>query len=141
LKDFRARGVPVDGVGIQAHITDLEARDLATLEANIARLSALGLEVHITEMDVGLPSGAGGGASDEAALGRQAEIYRQVAEACLRQKGCTAFQTWGFTDKYTWIPNFPKGAKGRPLPFDQHYASKPAYDALLDAFRRSTRRR
>ena len=140
VKDFRARGVPIDGVGIQAHITDLEARDLATFEANIARLVALGLEVHITEMDVGLPSDAGGAAADRAALERQAEIYRQVAEACLRQKGCTAFQTWGFTDKYTWIPNFTRGAKGRPLPFDHLYAAKPAYDALLDAFRQSARR-
>jgi len=136
VKDFKRRGVPIDGVGIQAHIVDLEAKDLATMEANVARLVALGLQVHITEMDVGLPVDAAGRPRDEAALGRQAEIYRQVAEACLRQKGCTAFQTWGFTDKYTWIPDFTKGAKGLPLPFDSRYAPKPAYEALLEAFRR-----
>lgn len=135
VKDFKARGVPIDGVGIQAHIVDLEARDLETLEANIKRLADLGLEVHITEMDVGLPVDAKGQPRDGAALGRQAEIYRRVAEACLRQPRCTAFQTWGFTDKHTWIPNFTKGAKGMPLPFDQLYAKKPAYDALLEVFR------
>ncbi len=135
VKDFRARGVPIDGVGIQAHIVDLEAKDLATMEANIARLVALGLQVHITEMDVGLPVDAAGRPRDEALLKRQAEIYRQAAEACLRQKGCTAFQTWGFTDKYTWIPDFTKGAKGLPLPFDSLYAPKPAYNALVEAFR------
>jgi endo-1,4-beta-xylanase len=135
VKDFRARGVPIDGVGIQAHIVDLEAKDLATMEANIARLVALGLQVHITEMDVGLPVDAAGRPRDEALLKRQAEIYRQAAEACLRQKGCTAFQTWGFTDKYTWIPDFTKGAKGLPLPFDSLYAPKPAYHALVEAFR------
>jgi endo-1,4-beta-xylanase len=139
VKDFRARGVPIDGVGIQAHITDLEARDLATLEANIARLAALGLQVHITEMDVGLRLDAGGGLADKADLKRQADIYRHVAAACLRQPRCTAFQTWGFTDKYTWIPGFTKGAKGMPLPFDRDYAGKPAYDALLDAFRQRAR--
>lgn len=133
VRDFRARGVPIDGVGIQAHIVDLDARDLATFEQNIARLAALGLEVHVTEMDVGLPTGASG--PDPALLKRQAEIYRLVAEACLRQPRCTAFQTWGFTDKYTWIPNFTKGAKGAPLPFDAAYGKKPAYDALLEAFR------
>jgi endo-1,4-beta-xylanase len=139
VRDFRARGVPIDGVGIQAHITDLEAKDLATLEANIARLAALGLQVHITEMDVGLPLDAGGGLADKADLRRQADIYRRVADACLRQPRCTAFQTWGFTDKYTWIPGFTKGAKGMPLPFDRLYAAKPAYDALLDAFRQRAR--
>ncbi|HZB44345.1 MAG TPA: endo-1,4-beta-xylanase, partial [Pyrinomonadaceae bacterium] len=96
VKDFRVRGVPIDGVGIQAHITDLEAKDLATLEANIARLAALGLQVHITEMDVGLPLDAGGGLADKADLRRQADIYRRVADVCLRQPKCTAFQTWGF---------------------------------------------
>ena len=139
VKDFRARGVPIDGVGIQAHITDLAAKDLATMEANIARLAALGLQVHITEMDVGLPVGAGGRPASAEDLKRQAEIYRQVAAACLRQPRCTAFQTWGFTDKYTWIPGYTKGAKGAPLPFDQLYGKKPAYDALLEAFRERAR--
>lgn len=133
VKDFRARGVPIDGVGIQAHITGLEAKDLATIEQNIARLAALGLQVHITELDVGLPTGAG--QPDAAALKRQADIYRRIADACLRQPKCTAFQTWGFTDKYTWIPKFTKDAKGAPLPFDASYKKKPAYDALLEAFR------
>ena len=133
VKDFRARGVPIDGVGIQAHIVDLEAKDLATFEQNLARLAALGVQVHITELDVGLPAGAG--RPDAASLKRQAEIYRRIADACLRQPKCTAFQTWGFTDKYTWIPEYTKGAKGSPLPFDQNYKQKPAYDALLAAFR------
>src|SRR5215212_4020215 len=131
VKDFKARGVPIDGVGIQAHIVDLEAGDLATIEQNIARLAALGLQVHITEKDVRLPAGT----PDGAALKGQAEIYRRVAEACLRQPRCTAFQTWGFTDKYTWIPKYTKGAKGAPLPFDANYQKKPTYDALLEAFR------
>jgi GH35 family endo-1,4-beta-xylanase len=133
VKDFKRRGVPIDGVGIQAHIVDLGAKDLATIEQNLARLAALGVQVHITELDVGLPSGAG--RPDAAALKRQAEIYRRIADACLRQPKCTAFQTWGFTDKYTWIPNYTKGAKGAPLPFDRNYQKKPAYDALLEAFR------
>ncbi|HYO63792.1 MAG TPA: endo-1,4-beta-xylanase [Pyrinomonadaceae bacterium] len=136
VKDFKARGVPIDGVGIQAHIVDLEAKDLATLEQNIARLAALGLQVHITEMDVGLPVDKDGRVASEADIRRQAEIYRHVAEVCLRQPRCTAFQTWGFTDKYTWIPDFTKGAKGMPLPFDHEYKRKPAYDALLDVFGR-----
>src|SRR3712207_9272857 len=67
-------------------------------------------------------------------LKRQAEIYRRVADACLRQPKRTAIQTWGFTDKYTWIPDFTKGASDWPLPFDKNYRKKPAYDALREAF-------
>jgi endo-1,4-beta-xylanase len=92
--------------------------------------------VHITEMDVALPLDANGVLKEPGDLARQADIYRFVATACVQQPGCTAFQTWGFTDKYSWIPNFTKRSKGRALLFDQDYAPKPAYDALRDVLGR-----
>jgi endo-1,4-beta-xylanase len=98
----------------------------------MARLVSLGVQVHITEMDVALPIDAKGSILDQADLIRQAGIYDFVATACLRQPGCTTFQTWGFTDKYSWIPNYTKGAKGMPLLFDRNYARKPAYEVLLN---------
>jgi endo-1,4-beta-xylanase len=133
VKDFKRRGVPIDGVGIQAHIFNLDINAVSSISANIERLVALGVEVHITEMDVALPVDAAGRILDHSDLQKQAEIYRLVASACFRQPRCTAFQTWGFTDKYTWIPNYTKGEKGAPLPFDLNYTPKPAYKAILDA--------
>jgi endo-1,4-beta-xylanase len=121
------------------HIFNLSTKEIADLEANIARLTALGLQVHITEMDVSLPLTKAGQIREQADLQRQADIYRFVAHACLQQRGCTAFQTWGFTDKYTWIPGYTKGAKGAPLLFDQIYAPKPAYKTLLDVLQRRAR--
>jgi endo-1,4-beta-xylanase len=114
------------------HIFTLSIKEIADLEANISRLTALGLQVHITEMDVGLPMDSKGQLAHQADLQQQADIYRYVAAACLRQRGCTAFQTWGFTDKYTWVPDYTKGAQGAPLLFDQNYVIKPAYKAVLD---------
>jgi endo-1,4-beta-xylanase len=137
VKDFKRRGVPIDGVGLQMHIFNLSTKDIKDLEANIARLTALGLQVHITEMDVGVPLTKAGQIREQADLQRQADVYRFVAAACLKQPGCTAIQTWGFTDKYTWVPGYTKGAKGAPLPLDQVYAPKPAYKALLDALQQS----
>jgi endo-1,4-beta-xylanase len=66
-------------------------------------------------------------------LQRQAEIYRRIATVCLQHPGCTAIQTWGFTDKYSWIGWFTHGAKGDGLLFDRHYCPKPAYHALHQA--------
>jgi endo-1,4-beta-xylanase len=132
VKDFKQRGVPIDGVGLQAHIFNLTTKEISSLSENMARLVRLGVQVHITEMDVALPIDAKGSILDQADLIRQAEIYDFVAKACLRQSGCTAFQTWGFTDKYSWIPNYTKRAKGMALLFDQNYARKPAYKVLLN---------
>jgi endo-1,4-beta-xylanase len=132
LQDFKKRGVPVGGVGLQMHILNLNP-DIDGMAANIRRLTALGLQVHITELDVALPIDAEGRPRDPADLQRQADIYRRIALACVSQPGCTAIQTWGFTDKYSWIRNWTKGAKGQALPFDRDYQPKPAYRALREA--------
>jgi endo-1,4-beta-xylanase len=129
-KDFRERGVPIDGVGLQMHISrpDFDSNALAD---NIERLTKLGLQVHITELDVSLPIDHDGHAQEND-LRRQAEVYRGVVHACLQSPGCTAIQTWGFTDKYSWIGSHSHGSRGAALPFDRAYQPKQAYLAILD---------
>lgn len=130
MKDFRHRGVPIDGIGLQMHVSHLDL-DTAAIAANIARLTALGLQVHITELDVSLPLDSSGIARDDDLL-RQAEVYRKLVGACLQSAGCTAIQTWGFTDKYSWIASHSRGTRGAALPFDRAYKPKAAYKAILD---------
>lgn len=130
VKDFKRRGIPIDGVGLQLHIPKLKA-DTRAIGENIARLTALGVQVHITELDVSLPVEA----DDQLHLdnlNRQAEIYREIVRACLNNPGCTAIQTWGFTDKYSWIGSHSHGSRGRALPFDRAYRPKPAWRAILE---------
>jgi endo-1,4-beta-xylanase len=130
IKDFKRRGIPIDGVGLQMHIPLLDA-DIRAIAANIARLTALGVQVHITELDVSLPIETNGQVRVED-LARQADIYRGIVRACLDSAGCTAIQTWGFTDKYSWIGSHSRGARGQALPFDRAYQPKAAYRALLE---------
>jgi len=129
VKDFKQRGVPIDGVGLQLHISQLDF-DRAAVAANIARLTALGLQVHITELDVSLPVDSAGHASMED-LHRQADSYAGIVKACLQNPGCNAIQTWGFTDKYSWIGSQSHGTRGAALPFDRNYKPKPAYQAIF----------
>jgi endo-1,4-beta-xylanase len=130
-KDFKERGVPLDGVGFQTHLTlkfDDPAK-LASFASNLDRFAKLGLELHITELDVRLDD------STPSSLSAQAKLYGEVAALCLRQPACRLIQTWGFTDKYSWIPrSFP--GHGWALPWDENYQKKPAYDHLRDALAR-----
>ena len=128
VRDFRQRGVPIDGVGFQMHIADLHT-NAASISANIERFTSLGVQVHITEMDVALPVDGNGNAG-AADLQRQVDIYREVAAACLAHRGCTAIQTWGFTDKYSWIGSHSRRTRGAALLFDREYRPKPAYEAV-----------
>ena len=136
LKDFKKRGVPVDGVGLQMHVNDYRTHDLSSLAANIKRLAELGLDVHITEMDVALPVDSNGVLLDQKDLERQAEVYRHVMATCLKFPRCNAFQMWGFTDKYSWIPGFTKGKKGAALPLSKSYEPKPAYYSMIEELRK-----
>jgi endo-1,4-beta-xylanase len=127
LRDLIRDGVPVHGVGLQMHvgIGAGHAPPVTDLAANITRLRALGLDVHVTEMDVKLQTGTG---TDEARRADQAQVYADVLGTCL-ETGVTSFTLWGFTDAHSWIPGFtgkPDGA----LPFDTAYEPKPAYHAL-----------
>lgn len=121
LRDLKAQGVPIHGVGWQMHLIEgwrLEDQH----RRNAERLRALGLELSITEMDVRLKL-----PPDAAQLDGQAESYRQALSFALDH--CRALLTWGFSDRYSWIPSFQPGT-GAALPFDETYAPKPAYHAL-----------
>ena len=81
-------------------------------------------------MDVKCPSCD---SSDTAALKKQAEVYEGALSACLldNKDVCTAFLTWGFTDKHSWLTK-KHGEDCHPLPLDENYEKKPAYNSMLD---------
>lgn len=113
VQDFRNRAVPIDGIGLQMHIGC--GANLESISDNIRRFSNLDLQIHITEMDVALPLDPATGEPASADLIKQAELYRGVVCACLVLPACPAIQTWGFTDKYSWIGSHSQGREGRPF--------------------------
>ncbi len=127
-QDFLNRGVPLHGIGFQMHISGI---DYTSLRTNLTRFNNLGLDLQITEMDVRIPVDTNGVATP-ADLNAQAEVYWNVLGVALGQPHFTVFQTWGFTDKYSWIPGFYPGY-GAALPFDANYQKKPAYWAIWNA--------
>ena len=50
VKDFKARGVPIDGVGFQMHMSVNSYGSPQNVSANMKRLGELGLLVHVTEV-------------------------------------------------------------------------------------------
>ena len=120
------RGVPINGVGLEMHLTLYGPPSEAAISANMARLGALGLEVHVSEMDVRLAVDSSGNASP-ADLASQATLYQNVFAACQANSNCTAFLTWGVTDLHSWLNSSVYGAG---LLLDQQYNHKPAYNSI-----------
>jgi endo-1,4-beta-xylanase len=127
-KDFLRRGVPLDGIGFQTHVS-LKFDDpekIKSYRKNLERFAKLGLELQMTEIDVRLDD------SSAASLTAQAKLYGEITRLCVEQPACKAWQIWGFTDKHSWIPGFYKG-QGWALLWDENYQKKPAYEAVRDA--------
>jgi endo-1,4-beta-xylanase len=120
-----ARGVPIDGVGLQMHTGPSNASpSAADVATNMRRLGALGLDVVVSEMDVQICS------SD---VDTQRTRFHDIAADCMAEPACKALTVWGVPDKYSWR-NGTVCATPRPLLFDDNYAPKPAHAGVLDAF-------
>ncbi|MGW1129582.1 endo-1,4-beta-xylanase [Streptomyces sp. NPDC002526] len=122
---LRKQHVPIDGVGIQGHLS-VQYNAPHDIADNMKRFDALGLETAITEADVRVPM-----PSDSTKQEAQAEGYDVLLRGCLLTRKCTDFTVWGFTDKYSWVPDTFEGEGAANL-FDEHYKAKPAYSALRD---------
>ena len=126
LRELIAASVPIDGVGLQMHVSANNRPPDSSIATNIRRLADLGLTVHISEMDVRINNVPG---SQDARLEAQRATYRDIVRVCLMESRCEAITFWGFTDAHTWISG------DSPLLFDARYAPKPAYTGVLDALR------
>jgi cellobiose phosphorylase len=140
VKMLLDHGVPIHGVGLQMHQSygnDPSVGD--NLDKNIQAYKDLGLEVQVTECDIQikLPVLSSStnkiyGGPTSADLANQAQTYYNLVKTCRESGGVSAFLTWGFTDKYSWIPWKSPGC-GWALPFDKKYRPKPAAYAIEKA--------
>jgi endo-1,4-beta-xylanase len=128
VKSLKSQGVPIDGVGFQAHF-DTSIPFPTDMAENMKRFADLGLEVAITEMDVRVDVPA-----TPAALSEGASYYKQAVQACTGLSACVGMTVWGFTDKYSWVPSVFPG-KGAACLYDENLSPKPAYAAVEDALR------
>jgi endo-1,4-beta-xylanase len=138
-KWLKEQGAPITGFGLQYHIdckTKIAPGD--GFYGYIEEIRKLGLAYQITELDVAVPvkvtppndPDRGLVPQDPADLERQAEVYAAVFRMALASKNCRGVQTWGFTDKYSWIPGFSRGRNGAALLFDKEYQPKHACKAI-----------
>ncbi|MFC0107392.1 endo-1,4-beta-xylanase [Kibdelosporangium aridum] len=123
VRSLRQQGVPIDGVGIQAHLS-LEYGFPSGYRDNLKRFGALRLDIAITEADVRMPLPA-----DTAKLTTQAQYFKELWDGCHAARRCVEFTTWGFTDRHSWVPDVFPG-EGDACLFDANMRPKPAYWAI-----------
>ena len=108
VKDFKARGVPIDCVGLQSHFG--AGGPPASFQTTLSNFAALGVDVQITELDIAQAS---------------TTAYTNAVQACLNVTRCTGITVWGIRDSDSWRTG------ENPLLFDNNGNKKPAYNAAL----------
>ena len=145
IRDLRAQGVPIDGVGHQMHIS-INWPPLQNMKQAFDDVAALGLENQVTELDVSLYSDPGACWSHPPAclpdLGQpvpndvmraQAQRYRAVFDLFEHEPSIKAVTFWGYSDKHTWLTSIPVPRTNLPLLFDANLKPKAAFWAIADS--------
>lgn len=121
---LRNSGVPINGVGLQAHM-DAGLDYAGSINSNIERFKDAGFECHITELDLGIDD------TSDANLQKQAKTFYDVARIAMKHDNCKSLMIWGLSDDLTW-------RTGRhPLLFDSKLQKKPAYWGVHAALRQA----
>ncbi|MEU6474617.1 non-reducing end alpha-L-arabinofuranosidase family hydrolase [Streptomyces massasporeus] len=108
VRDFKARGVPIDCVGLQAHFG--AGGPPASFQTTLSNFAALGVDVQITELDIAqAPPNA----------------YANTVRACMNVARCTGITVWGIRDSDSWR------SQENPLLFDRNGNKKQAYQSAL----------
>jgi len=129
IKTAKARGVPIDGIGMQMHIDGTHPPQKDEVIKNMKRFGQLGIAVYVTEFDVNMNDSH---SNDKDRDQIEAGIYYEMARACIESEVCHSFAILGITDKETWY-NYLGIPDARPLPFDENYQPKPAFYSFRNA--------
>jgi endo-1,4-beta-xylanase len=145
LDDFKKRDTPIQAVGLQSHLR-LEGRsfDQKIYSEFLKEISDRGFLILITELDVFDIKTPGSIAVRDQMV---ADLYARLLGAALENQSVKAVVTWGLSDRYTWLnPNYDPhyirsdGQPSRPLPFDASLQPKPAFWAIVNAFKNAPKR-
>ncbi|WP_309135035.1 endo-1,4-beta-xylanase, partial [Cellulomonas sp.] len=118
---LKSRGVPIDGVGHQFHVS--LAMPVDALEGALRKFQDLELEQAVTEFDV-----TTGTPESEAKFIEQGYYYRDAFRIFREyEEDLFSVTVWGLTDSRSW-----RDSSGGPLLFDDDGTAKPAYYGAVD---------
>lgn len=135
VERLKRDGVPIDGVGLQAHLDLRKGEiDAAGIAAMIRDIADMGMTITITELDVMEADRSQSLAARDQAV---ADAMRRYLDVVLAEPAVRGVTVWGVSDRDSWLqeqPGADPAILNRGLPYDAELRPKRAYRALTDAF-------
>lgn len=131
VKSLVERGVPIHGVGLQAH-WNVEDPSMDDFRAAMEKYASLGLRLQLTELDMSVYAAEDRRtdlkAPTEEMLEKQAERYGALFRVLREYREHVDSVTfWGAADDYTWLNDLKLKRTNWPFLFDEKHAPKPAF--------------
>jgi len=130
LKGAKARGVPIDGIGMQLHVDASRPPNKQAVIDNMNRFGDLGIPVYITEFDVNSNSVEG---SSDYKKQLEAQITYDMARACIESRACVSFIVFGVSSKNDLIKKITN-TNSRDYMFDSRYRPRPSFFSFRRAW-------
>lgn len=129
---LKAKGIPIDGIGLQMHIFNgfPENIEISNAFDDIWKNDYL---VHVSELDISMnPLSTNMNTAPQNELKRQAEKYLYIFKSYDRipDKYKFGITIWGVGDRDSWI-RYYYNRDDYPLLFDDAYQPKPAFCKLI----------
>ena len=135
VKKMKAKGIPIDGIGMQAHYNIYYPSE-ARLDSAITLFKTIVKHIHITEFDIRVNEEMGGGLQfsreganvTDSVKQHLADQYARCFKIFRKHKDvidCVTF--WNLGDRDSWL-----GVRNYPLPWDENYQPKLAYEYIHD---------
>lgn len=132
FNNLRVRGVKIDGIGLQMHVS-ISSPEASQVAESLQDIVANNYKIHISELDISVNPLSQNIHPNQALFENQADYlgkiilnYKQVPSKF--QYGITF---WGVSDKDSWIPAY-FNREDYPLLYDNNYLPKPAYCKLKE---------
>ncbi|NJR13824.1 MAG: endo-1,4-beta-xylanase [Phyllobacteriaceae bacterium] len=138
LERLKADGVPLDGVGVQAHL-DLGKGPLkrTVIAPFLREIGQLGLEIVVTELDVKERDYRASPSVRDSRVANEVAAYLDIV---LDEPAVKGVVTWGMSDRHSWLKVEPgdrtntrkygNPAPNRGLPYDARMRAKPMHNVL-----------
>jgi endo-1,4-beta-xylanase len=87
----------IDGIGVQCHRFEIEGTDTSYLRSNLDRLSATGLPIYVSEMDLGNLNNYG--TPDD---NQQLQLYQKIFPLLWQYRAIRGVTLWGYLEGQMW---------------------------------------
>ena len=136
VKAMKAKGVPIDGIGMQGHY-NIYGPTPENIEAAVEKYSTIVDHIHMTELDIRANEEMGGQLQFSRGEGNvitdqvrimQEHQYAELFKIMRNHKDKVDNVTfWNLGDRDSWV-----GVNNYPLPFDENYRPKRVYRVIRD---------